>query len=183
MPSTPLENLSAACRMPSVALEGCKHIAQIGGSERDPHFLPSGKNPIPGRLFDTRMPHGSDRRTRDARSEACNAEHGSMIYYRMPQGQGRGMRTNPISSKAMDFCERQMFIKEKRTPLDVEGWECKPACPYRQIGMVREAICLLSCPLLLRLAFVFPGIAVGTLGFENCVGCVGEACCKVYCFS
>jgi hypothetical protein len=33
----------------------------------------------------------------------------------------------------------------------------------------REAICLLFFPLLLQLAFVFPGIAVGTQGFVDCV--------------
>jgi hypothetical protein len=38
----------------------------------------------------------------------------------------------------------------------------------------REAICLLPFPLPLRLAFVFPGIGVGTQGF---VVCVGGACC------
>jgi hypothetical protein len=43
----------------------------------------------------------------------------------------------------------------------------------------REAICLLFFPLLLQLAFVFPGIAVGTQGFVDCVYCVGEACCIV----
>jgi hypothetical protein len=36
------------------------------------------------------------------------------------------------------------------------------------IGWVgREAICLLFFPLLLHLAFVFPGIAVGTQGFVD----------------
>jgi hypothetical protein len=42
-----------------------------------------------------------------------------------------------------------------------------------------EAICLLFFPLLLRLAFVFPGIAVGTHVFVDCVDCVGGACCIV----
>jgi hypothetical protein len=38
-----------------------------------------------------------------------------------------------------------------------------------------EAICLLSFPLLLRLAFVIRGIAAGTQGFVDCVYCVGGA--------
>jgi hypothetical protein len=40
--------------------------------------------------------------------------------------------------------------------------------------MGREAICLLFFPLLLRLAFAFPGIVVGTQGFETFVCCVVE---------
>jgi hypothetical protein len=43
----------------------------------------------------------------------------------------------------------------------------------------REVICLLFFPLLLQLAFVFPGIVVGTQGFVYCVYCVGGACCIV----
>jgi hypothetical protein len=42
-----------------------------------------------------------------------------------------------------------------------------------------EAICLLFFPLLLQLVFGFPGIAVGTQGFVDCVYCVGGACCIV----
>jgi hypothetical protein len=50
---------------------------------------------------------------------------------------------------------------------------------YRHAPMVRvwemgkEFICLLSFPLLLRLATAFPGTVIGTQGF---VDCVGEAC-------
>jgi hypothetical protein len=43
----------------------------------------------------------------------------------------------------------------------------------------REATCLLFFTLFLRLAFVFPGIVVGTQGFVHCVCCVGAACCIV----
>jgi len=41
------------------------------------------------------------------------------------------------------------------------------------------AICLLFFPLLLRLAFVLPGIAAGTQGLVECVCCVGGACYKI----
>jgi hypothetical protein len=58
-------------------------------------------------------------------------------------------------------------------PLGVRGESLSvPACPYEQIGVGREAICLLSFPLLVRLAFVFPGIVVGTQGFSRlCMLC------------
>jgi hypothetical protein len=46
-------------------------------------------------------------------------------------------------------------------------------------GWVGRAIRLLFFPLLLQLAFVFPGIVVGTQGFIDCVYCVGGACCIV----
>jgi len=49
-----------------------------------------------------------------------------------------------------------------------------PACPYGDGGLGREAICLLFFPLLLRLAFVFPSIAIGTQGFVECVCCVQQ---------
>jgi hypothetical protein len=49
----------------------------------------------------------------------------------------------------LDGCEK----KKKKTPLGVKGQAGnRPACPYGQIGMGREAICLLFFPLLLRLA-------------------------------
>jgi hypothetical protein len=43
----------------------------------------------------------------------------------------------------------------------------------------REAISLLFFPLLLQLSFVFPGTAVGTQGFVDCIYCVGGACCII----
>jgi hypothetical protein len=46
-----------------------------------------------------------------------------------------------------------------------------------EIGVGREVICLSFFPLLLRLAFVLPGIVLGTQVFVDCVCCVGEACC------
>jgi hypothetical protein len=52
-------------------------------------------------------------------------------------------------------------------PLGVKGQAGKPAYPYGPYGLVgvgREAICLLSLPLILMLAFVFPGIGVGPQG-------------------
>jgi hypothetical protein len=52
----------------------------------------------------------------------------------------------------------------------------KLAYPYRQVGVGWEAICLLFFPLLLRLAFVIPGIAVETQGLVDCVCCEDVAC-------
>jgi hypothetical protein len=58
--------------------------------------------------------------------------------------------------------------------------------PYGKVGhdgqvrVGRDAICLLDFPLLLRLAYVFPGIAVRTQGFVDCAYCVGEACCTIF---
>jgi hypothetical protein len=57
-----------------------------------------------------------------------------------------------------------------------------PLCEKGQAGKAastavgREAICISSFPLLLRLAFVFPGIVVETQGFVDCVCSVGKAC-------
>jgi hypothetical protein len=46
----------------------------------------------------------------------------------------------------------------------------------RWCGKGGEAVCLLPFPLLLRLAFAFPGIVVKTQGFVDCVFCEGGAC-------
>jgi hypothetical protein len=48
--------------------------------------------------------------------------------------------------------------------------------PLGQVGVGREAICLSSFPLLLRLAFVFPDTSVGTTVFVDCVSCEDVAC-------
>jgi hypothetical protein len=56
----------------------------------------------------------------------------------------------------------------------VKGRADLPACPYGQAGVGREAICLLFFPVLLQMAIIFAGIAVGTKDFVECVNCVGE---------
>jgi hypothetical protein len=52
----------------------------------------------------------------------------------------------------------------------------------REVVMGREANCILSFPLSLREVFIVPGIVVGTIGSVDCVYCVGGACCKVSSF-
>jgi hypothetical protein len=53
----------------------------------------------------------------------------------------------------------------KIASLGVKGQVGKSAYSYGQVGVGREAICLSYFPLLLQLAFVFPGIVVGTQVF------------------
>jgi hypothetical protein len=43
----------------------------------------------------------------------------------------------------------------------------------------KEGYLPLILPLLLRLAFVFPSIVLGTKDFVHCAYCVGEACCII----
>jgi hypothetical protein len=64
-----------------------------------------------------------------------------------------------------------------------EGVGRSTGLPLWTCWVGREPICLLFYPLLLHLAFVFPGIAVGTQGFVACVYCAGVACCIVSFFN
>jgi hypothetical protein len=70
-------------------------------------------------------------------------------------------------------------IKIKIKAVGREGVVRFTGLPLWTSWVDREAICLLFFPLPLRLAFVFPGIAVGTQGFVDCVYGVDEACCIV----